>query len=85
MYPVIWYNSALDALADAYVASDPATRDRIAEAVARLNVALADDSSEVGESRPGLGRRIAYELPCAIRFTIDAADGVVRVTHFLIV
>jgi hypothetical protein len=82
MFAVIWYNIALDALADAYVQADFATRDSIERAVTRLNSLLATNPNSLGESRPGRGRRIAHEPPCAIRFTVDDAAGGVRVTSF---
>ena len=81
MFAVIWYNSALDALADAVVQADLPTRDTIEQAVIRLNTNLAADPTNLGESRLG-GRRIAFEQPCAILFRVDNASGVVRVTHF---
>ena len=82
MYAVIWMEVALDALADAFVQTDPPTRDLIERAVTRLNARLASDPSGLGESRPGHGRRIAFAQPCAIAFVVDEATGVVRVTHF---
>jgi hypothetical protein len=82
MWPVIWYNAALDDLADAFVAADLPTRDAIERAIMRLNARLASDPNALGESRPGRGRRIAFERPCAILFVVDDAAGIVRVTHF---
>jgi hypothetical protein len=84
MFTVIWRHSALDALADAVVQADQSTRDAIEQAVIRLNNRLASNPSGLGESRPGPGRRIAHDHPCAIRFTVEAADQVVRVTRFWI-
>jgi hypothetical protein len=82
MFAVIWRDSALDALADAFVQADLPTRDAIERAVTRLNNRLASDPNALGESRPGQGRRIAFDHPRAIRFTADDAAGIVRVTHF---
>jgi len=82
VWTVIWYNAPLDALADAFVAADLPTRDAIERAVTRLNARLATDPAGLGESRPGQGRRIAFDSPCGIRFTVDLTDRVVRVTHF---
>lgn len=82
MFAVIWRDTALDALADDYVRADPSARDAIERAVTRLNNRLASDPTALGESRPGRGRRVAFDSPCAIRFTVDPADRVVRVTHF---
>ncbi|MBP3958587.1 hypothetical protein J8F10_25340 [Gemmata sp. G18] len=82
MFAVIWRDSALDALADAFVQANTSTRDAIERAVIRFNNQLAADPNDLGESRSGAGRRIAYDSPCAIRFTVDTAGGTVRVTHF---
>lgn len=82
MFGLIWYNTALDALADAFVQADLSTRDEIERAVTRLNRALAADPNGLGESRPGAGRRIAFDQPCAVLFTVDDVDKVVRVTRF---
>jgi len=84
MFAVIWYGSPLDALADSYVAADLPTRDVIEKAVVRFNVKLAVEPEALGESRPGQGRRIAFDKPCAIRYTVDLTDRVVRVTDFWI-
>jgi len=82
MWAVIWRDLALDALADVFVAADLLTRDAIEQAVTRLNARLASDPETLGESRPGPGRRIAYDSPRAIRFTVYPTDRVVRVTRF---
>jgi hypothetical protein len=82
MFAVIWRDPALDSLADAFVVADLPTRDAIEQAVNRLNAQLASDPDVLGESRPGLGRRIAFDHPCAIRFTVDHSAGVALVTRF---
>ena len=66
MFALIWYDPALDSLADAFVVADLPTRDAIERAVMRLNARLASDPDALGESRPGQGRRIAFDSPCAI-------------------
>jgi hypothetical protein len=82
MYGVIWRESALDAMADAYVAADPKRRNSIEQAVIHFNAELAKDPYELGESRSGK-RRIAFQLGCAITFVVDdPIPGVVRVSHF---
>ncbi len=81
MFQVEWWDAALDELADALVASDLPTQDAIEVAVTRLNARLASDPFAFGESRTGK-RRIAFEKPCAILYTADAADGKVVVIHF---
>ena len=82
MFALIWMEVALDALADEFVLADLPTRDAIEQAVRRLNTRLAADPNALGESRPGRGRRIAFEQPCAITFVVDDTAGTVRVTHF---
>jgi len=82
MFVVVWHNSALDSLADAFVTADLPTRDEIEQAVTRLNRKLVSDPESLGESRPGEGRRITFDSHCAIRFKIDRGSGVVEVTQF---
>jgi hypothetical protein len=81
MNAVIWRDSALEALADAFVLSDLPTQDNIERIVKGLNARLLSDPHTLGESRGGQ-RRIAYRAPCAISFLIDDSSGIVRVTHF---
>lgn len=82
MHGVIWRESALDAMADAFVTADPARRTLIERAVIFFNNALANDPQNLGESRGG-NRRIAFDSRCAITFVIDEPiAGVVRVSHF---
>jgi hypothetical protein len=82
MFAVIRRHVALDALADAFVQADLPTRDAIEQSVIRLNTRLLTDPNNLGTPRPGQGRRIAFDQPCGIRFTVDTAAGIVRVTHF---
>ena len=82
MFAVIWWDSSLDALADAFVVAGLPTRDAIERAVTRLNAQLADDPEALGESRAGAGQRIAFESPCAIRYLVDRTNRVVVVTSF---
>jgi hypothetical protein len=79
MYDVIWLDAALDQLADVYTAADRDTQDRIAAAVDAFNQRLARDPHNEGESRAGR-YRIAFPRPLAVRFWIDDAARVVRVT-----
>lgn len=53
MFTVLWLGSALDQLADLYVASEPVERERMASGVEALNRRLAVSPLEVGESRGG--------------------------------
>ena len=50
MFPVIWRDPALDALADAYVVADLPTRAAIERAVTRLNAQLASDPDALDAS-----------------------------------
>lgn len=81
MFAVIWRDSALDELADAFVLADPATREMIMRAVSRFNAQLASDPAEVGESRSDR-QRLAFDPPCAIIFLVNDPPGVIRVTRF---
>jgi hypothetical protein len=78
-YTVIWRRVLLDRLADFYTAADVPDRERMSAGVEALNEKLADDPSDVGESRAG-GDRIAFPPLLAVTFTINPADRVVRVT-----
>jgi hypothetical protein len=78
MFAVIWLNSALDQLADVYVAAAPAERQRIAAGVEALNARLAADPLSVGESRVG-GNRITSPPLLAVGFHVSVADRVVRI------
>lgn len=69
----------LDRLADISVAADVNDRERLADGVERLNARLADDPSDVGESREG-GDRIDFPPLLLVTFTIDPATRIVRVT-----
>jgi hypothetical protein len=61
MFALIWYNSALDALAAAFVQADLPTRDAIEQAVTRLNNGLASNPNGLGESLTN--RRARSVLP----------------------
>ena len=80
MFVLVWTEHALDDLADAWVAADPATRERIEAGINRLNAELRDNPNEVGESRPD-NRRIGFAGPLVVIFRIDMNARVVRVNH----
>lgn len=80
MYPVTWRDAALDELADAIVAADLPTQDRIERAVLALNAKLHHNTYQVGESRPA-GHRIAFQAPIGILFDIDTEAQAVRDAH----
>ena len=81
MWAVIWWNKALDELADAMARSDLSTQDLIEQIVKRFTSELARDPLQLGESRTG-NRRIAFDAPCAITFLVESGNRVVKVTHF---
>jgi hypothetical protein len=80
MYGLIWTDPSLDELADIWVACSPAERGEVEAAILRLDPALMRDPTAVGESRGG-SRRVAFETPLVVWFTVSDADRVVRVTH----
>jgi hypothetical protein len=51
----------------------------IADAADRLDVDLRREAHVVGESRPNLDARIAFELPLGIRFRVFEKDRLVTV------
>ncbi|MBY0514741.1 MAG: hypothetical protein K2P78_12605 [Gemmataceae bacterium] len=79
MFELIWMTSALDLLADVYVAATADERERIAAAVEALNARLRSDPLDEGESRSG-GRRVTFASVLAVAFRVSVPDRVVRVT-----
>lgn len=73
--------TALDRLADVFVAADPADRDEIERAVERINKELADDPEQLGESRSSENRRVWFSFPLMVMFEIRRPEGLVQVTH----
>jgi hypothetical protein len=80
MFTLTWENTALDQLADAYVAADSDERARMAAAVDALNVRLRTDPMSVGESRVG-AFRVEFVPRLAILFHVSESDGTVRVVR----
>ena len=78
-FAVVWLDNALDDVADFYVTADLPTQARVSDALEALNRRLAKNPFDEGESRDG-GERITFVPHLAIRFRIDQADQVVRVT-----
>lgn len=76
---VEWLNKALDNFADLYVGASPEEREQMAAGVEALNRRLADNPFEEGESRSG-SARVTFVPLLMVRFRIEAAAGVVRVT-----
>ena len=79
MYTVVWRTTALDRLADLYVAASSAERERMAAGVEDLNTQLARDPLAVGESRDA-DRRVAFPDLLVVRYRVDTVQRVVRVT-----
>jgi hypothetical protein len=78
---VEWTHSALDHLADLFVAADPEGRTAIERAVLEANAKLADDPWELGESRRNRYDR-AWSVPrLSLLFQIDPTSETVTVYH----
>ena len=82
MYAVIWKTALLDRLADIYVAAEVDERERMAAGIEALNARLADDPSDVGESRVG-GYRVAFTPLLRVSFHVDPVRRQVRVTDLV--
>ena len=80
MFDLKWSDSALDRLADIYVAITPQDRAQLAAGVAALNAGLRADPLAIGESRIG-GFRIAFLPGLAVLFHVSEADRLVRVVR----
>jgi hypothetical protein len=78
MYTVSWLGSALDKLAEIYVAAEPGERERISSGVEALNLRLAMAPLEEGESRGG-SLRMSFPDLLAVGFRVNNADLTVRV------
>jgi len=79
VYQLIWRDSALDALADIYVAADPANRAIISAEVEELNAQLRLNPTTVGESRSG-SDRMTFIHRVAIGFRASTSLRTVWVT-----
>lgn len=78
---VEWKATALDRLADRYVAADPDLRDRIERAVTYINRTLAIDPVQ-GESRARATQRAWHVDPVSVVFEVLPSDGLVVVQYF---
>jgi hypothetical protein len=78
---VEWKETALDRLADRYVAADPALRDAIEQAVSYINATLAVDPVQ-GESRARTTQRAWFVNPVSVLFEVFPSDGLVVVQYF---
>jgi hypothetical protein len=77
---VEWTESALDRLADLYVAADVDEQHDIEAIVETINSCLADNPWQLGESRPG-NRRIWFVPPLFVVFRVIDTDDCVLVSH----
>ncbi|OWK38158.1 hypothetical protein [Fimbriiglobus ruber] len=73
---VEWEAGALERLADIYTEAQPAERETIFRCVERINVQLASDPWQLGESR-GTGRRVWFAHPLMMAFDLPRGGGVV--------
>jgi plasmid stabilization system protein ParE len=80
MYTLIWSARALNQLAEIYVTLAIEEQRRMAAAVEAFNHRLTTRPSEEGQSRAG-DLRIAFPAGLAVRFRVDEAAQVVRVTN----
>jgi plasmid stabilization system protein ParE len=80
MFDLKWSNTALDQLADVYVAATVDQRAQIAAAVVTLNARLRTEPLTVGESRVG-GFRIGFAPWLAVLFHVSEADRNVHVVR----
>jgi ParE toxin of type II toxin-antitoxin system, parDE len=80
MFALIWLSTALDQLADAYVAANSEDRARMAAGIEALNARLRADPLSVGESRVG-GFRVDFVPRLAILFHVSETDRIVRVVR----
>lgn len=74
-----WHDHALDLLADIWVAATTADRERIEQAVAEINRALASGPQVLGESRGG-SDRAWFHPPLVVRFRV-LPNQPVKVQH----
>lgn len=81
MYRVEWLQSTLDELVQVWTAADSARRQAITAASHTIDLELRNDSTKVGESRPG-GRRITFIPSLAITFKVDSSNQIVTILHF---
>jgi hypothetical protein len=81
MFEVIWSDTALEELADVWVAVSPAARGEVEAAVTGINNRLADDPTVDSESRPD-GSYVTFLWPIGVKIWISPAARTVQVGHF---
>lgn len=77
---VEWAQRCADRLADIYVQLDLTSQRVVAQAVEKINAALARDPWELGESRGSRNRRAWNSGPVSVVFDI-VSDDLVIVQH----
>jgi hypothetical protein len=77
-FQVIWAPEAERRLTQVWL-NNPAARALISAASHQIDVALANDPEEVGESRPE-GRRIVHVAPLGAIYRVDHDTRIVTVT-----
>ena len=80
---VEWAERCANRLADIYVGLDRSEQRAVAQAIERINVALARDPWELGESRASRTRRAWNSGPVSVVFDI-VSDDLVMVQHVAI-
>jgi hypothetical protein len=80
MYDVGWTKSARRELAELWVNGDSTLRASITTAAARIDTLLSHSAGDAGESREG-NRRIAFEPPLGVAFSIDESRKRAKVLH----
>jgi len=73
-----WDDIVLDQLADIYVSLDPGSRELLVQEIELLNLRLANDPYDVGESRAG-NVRITFAARLTVFFTVNNSLRIVRV------
>ena len=82
MNDVIWDEAALEELADIWVAVAQTERERIEEAILRLNEKLKRAPQTEGESRSG-NVRVTFEIPLTVWYRVFADIDTVIVFHLV--
>ena len=80
MFQVLWLQSALNELADAWLRADAAQRQAINAATRAIDQHLSDAPERLGESRAH-GQRIWFQAPLGITFEVMPGHSIVRVVH----
>jgi hypothetical protein len=80
MFQVVWLQTALDELAEAWIHADSLIRQEITRASKEIDRKLQSDPNQQGESRPQ-GRRVFFQYPLGVAFEVDSQRPIVRVIH----